>query len=180
MPEDGDNVMRRLIAAIGGTIFATLLVAGAVAAAGPTQSPPTTKAAAGITMATVLGLTPAQVRDLRDDGLSIAQIAERQKVELDKVVAALVARWTERIDARVASGSLTKAEGDALKAKLQAEAQALVQSTTPGGMQGAAVGAGPANSNGSGSGNGDATRARDGSGAGNGACDGTGSGSGRP
>ncbi len=169
--------MRRLIVALGGTAFGSLLLAATVAAADPTPIPSPVPTASSGTVATVLGLTQAQVHDLRHDGLSLAQIASQQRVEVQKVIDALVARWNERITARVASGALTQAEATQLQTRLATQAQSMVSSTATGGMQGAAVGAGPQ----SGTGNGDTTRARDGSGTGTGSCDGTGPhGPGRP
>ena len=53
----------------------------------------------------------AEVQALRHDGLSLAQIAEKKKVDPQKLVDALAARWTSRIDARVANGALTADEG---------------------------------------------------------------------
>jgi hypothetical protein len=159
--------MRKVIAAIGGTLFGSLLLVATVAAADPTPSPAATAVVRTGTVATVLGLTQAQVQDLRHDGLSLAQIATQQKIEVQKVIDALVARWHDRIDARVASGALTSAEAAKLQTELTTQAQAMVSKTTPGGMRGAAVGAGPRNGNGGG--------------AGNGTCDGTGpNGAGRP
>jgi len=162
--------MRRVIFALGGAAFGSLLLVAAVAAADPTSSPSPAASARIGTVSTVLGLTQAQIHDLRNDGLSLAQIATKQNVDVQKVIDALVSRWKERIAARVANGALTQAEATALQAKLNTQAQAMVSSTTPGGMQGAAVGAGPAN----GAGNGAGTQARDGSGTGTGDCDGTG------
>ena len=173
--------MRKLIAAIGGTIFGSLLLVATVAAANPTPAPSSAPAASGGTVPAVLGLSQAQVQDLRHDGLSLAQIATQQKVEVQKVIDALVARWHDRIEARVVSGALTQAQATQLQAQLTTQAQAMVSKTALGGMQGAAVGAGP----GTAAGNGDATRARDGSGTGtggglgprgtgDGTCDGTG------
>lgn len=157
--------MRRIFAAIGGTVFGSLLLVATVAAADPTPSPSAAPTASTGTVATVLGLTQAQVQDLRHDGLSLAQIATQQKVEVQKVIDALVARWQERITARVASDALTEAEAAKLRTQLLSEAQAMVSRTTLGGMQGAVVGAGP----------------RNGAGNGTGTCDGTGShGAGRP
>jgi hypothetical protein len=167
--------MRRLIAVIGGTVFGSFLLVAAVAAADPTPSPSATAAGPnGATVASVLGLTAAEVRDLRHNGQSLAQIAESQKVAVQSVVDALVARWSERIDARVANGALTQAEATQLQTQLETRAASTVSSTTPGGVQGAAVGAGPQ----SGAGNGDVTRARDGSGTGSGAGNGAGNGTG--
>lgn len=166
--------MRKLISAIGGTIFGSLLLVATVAAANPTPSPTSSSApvASGGTVATVLGLSQAQVQELRHDGLSLAQIATQQKVAVQKVVDALVSRWHDRIEARVESGALTQTEATQLQTQLTTQAQSMVSKTTLGGMQGAAVGAGPRG----GTGNGTAPR-----GTGDGTCDGTGpNGVGRP
>lgn len=178
--------MRKYLAAIGGTLLGSLLLVASVAAVDPTTAPSPAASPSTGTVAAVLGLTQAQIHELRGDGLSIAQIAQRQQVEVKAVIDALVARWQERIAARVANGALTADQAAALKAQLQTKASTMVNSTTPGGMQGAAVGAGPRNAAGNGSG----IRARDGSGTGIGAgprgtgdgtCDGTGPrGAGRP
>jgi hypothetical protein len=160
--------MRRVLAAIGGAALGSLLLVATVAAADPTTPPGRGNGATTGTVAQVLNLTQAQLRDLRQDGLSIAQIAARQNVAVQKVVDALVARWADRIQVRVQNGALTPAEAAALQAQLQKRAQDMVSSTDPGGMRGAAVGAGP-----NGAGNG----ARDGSGpngSGDGTCDGSG------
>ncbi len=159
--------MRKILAAIGGAAFGSLFLVAAVFAAGPTTPPYGNGATTG-TVAQVLGLSQSQLHELRDGGQSIAQIAERQKVEVQKVIDALVARWADRINVRQANGALTSAEAAALKAKLQTLAQDMVSSTEPGGMRGAAVGAGP---------NGNGNGAQDGSGAngaGDGTCDGDG------
>lgn len=177
--------MRRIITAIGGTALASALLVGAVAAADPTPTPSPGATTAARPLTEVLHLDAAQIRELRVGGLSLAQIAERQQVALGDVIGALVARWQERIAARVANGALTTTEATTLTAQLQTKATELVERTTPGGMQGAMVGAGPE----AGAGNGDTLRARDGSGSngigprgtGDGTCDGTGPhGVGRP
>lgn len=156
--------MKKLILSIGGAAIVVLAMAATVFAGGPMgggQGP----AAGGAVVGDVLGLTPDQVRDLRQDGLSLAQIAERQKVDAQKLVDALVARWTERIQARVDAGALTTDEAAQLRTQVQTRATDMVQKTTLGGMQGAAVGAGPR-----------AGAGRMGAGAGTGTCDGTGAG----
>ena len=136
--------MRRMMAAIGGTVLGSLLFAASVAAASPTAAPTSSPSAtSGGTVASVLGLSNAQVRELRHENLSLAQIAARQKVAVQKVVDALVTQWTSRIQARVANGALTDAQAAQLRTQLQSRAQAAVSSTSPTGMQGAAVGAGP-------------------------------------
>jgi hypothetical protein len=160
--------MKKIIAALGGGLLGSLLLVATVAAADPTSTPsPSAATARGVVVANVLGLTQAQVQAFRRDGLSLAQIAAKQKVEVQKVIDALVARWRERIADRLANGAITPAQAATLQSQLTTQAQTMVNKTTLGGMQGTAVGAGRANGGGNGSGNG--------------ACDGTGSrGAGRP
>ncbi len=165
--------MKKVIAALGGGLLGSLLLVATVAAADPTStpSPSTTPPTRGVAVASVLGLTQAQIQELRHDGLSLAQIATQQKVEIQKVIDALVARWSERIADRLENGAITSAEAATLKSQLTTQAQTMVNKTTLGGMQGAAVGAGRANGGGNGTG----------AGTGTGTCDGTGPhGAGRP
>lgn len=176
--------MRRLLIATGAAALLTIALVATVAAAGPHGR---AGAAAGApqqdVVADILGLSKDAIDDLRHDGLSLAQIAEKQKVDPQKLVDALVAQWTVRIDARVTAGALTAAKATELKAQLETRAKDMVYRTTLGGMRGAAVGAGPENApgaaNGAGRGNGAGNGAGTGNrganrGAGNGTCDGTG------
>ena len=80
---------------------------------------------------------------LRQQGLSLAQIAEQQKVDPQRLVDALAAQWSARIDARLAAGALTADQAKTLKANVAVQAKAMVYQATLGGMRGAAVGAGP-------------------------------------
>ena len=123
--------------------------------------------AGGDVVATILGLTNAQIQDLRHDGLSLAQIAVKQGVDPQKLVDALVAQWSGRIDYRVSTGALTAAEAATLKSQLAVRAKDMVDQTTLGGMHGAAVGAGSSQGQGRGAGQGRAA-------AGSGTCDGMG------
>ena len=83
-------------------------------------------------------------------------------------------------EVRVANAALTAAEATKLKAEVQTQAKSMVNKVTLGGMQGAAVGAGPRNGAAAGSGVGNGPGAR-GAGSGTGTCDGTGpQGAGRP
>lgn len=168
--------MKRQILGLAGAGLASLVFAATVAAAGPTPAPSTTPVQARDTVPAVLGMTQAQVQALRHDGLSLAQIAQQKKVDPQKLVDALAAGWTTRIDERVANGVLTAAEATKLKAQVQTQAKSMVNKVTLGGMQGAAVGAG--RQNGAGTGAGPGPR---GAGTGTGTCDGTGPhGGGRP
>jgi hypothetical protein len=185
--------MRRLILATGAAALLAIAVVATVAAAGPmgrgggvgaTERTGGAGATARVgtqsdVVAGILGLTREAIDDLRHEGLSLAQIAEKQKVDPQKIVDALTAKWTVRIEARVRNGALTTAQATALKVQLATRAKDMVYRTTLGGMQGAAVGAGPANAgirSGAGtSGDAGARMGGRGRGAGNGACDGTGS-----
>jgi len=160
--------MKRLAIALSLGALVVLTFVATVAAADPTPTPARDQVRAHDTVGAILGLTQAQVQDLRQDGLTLAQIAERQKVDPQKLIDALVAQWAVRIDARVANGGLTAAEATTLKSQLELRAKAMVNQAPLGGMRGQAVGAGPGmNGNGAGMG-------MNGNGAGNGAGNGTG------
>jgi len=135
--------MKKVILILGAATLAILTLVGSVAAAGPSPSPTVVQARDRDAIPLILGLTHDQVMDLRHDGLSLAQIAVRQKVDPQKLVDALKAEWTERIDARVTSGAITAAQATQLKTQLDVQARAMADKTTMGGMRGAAVGAGP-------------------------------------
>ena len=149
--------MRSLAIPLAGAGLILLLAAGAVAAASPsptanvTITPVATTAPAVApapvqatgTVAAILGLTDAQVMAFRQQGLSLAQIAGQQKVDPQKLINALAAQWSARIDARVAAGALTADQAKTLKANVAVQAKAMVYQTALGGMRGAAVGAGP-------------------------------------
>lgn len=169
--------MKRLTISLGIAALVILAFVATVAAADPTPAPARDQVRSHDTITTILGLTQAQIQDLRQDGLTLAQIAERQKVDPQKLIDALAAQWAVRIDARVANGALTAAEAATLKSQLALRAKAMVYQAPTGGMRGMAVGAGPdamgggmgmrgGNGNGNGAGNGNM--------AGTGTCDGSG------
>jgi hypothetical protein len=175
--------MRRLILATGAAALLTIAVVATVAAAGPMgrgagRAIDQVGTQADV-IAEALGLSQDAIDDLRHDGLSLAQIAEKQKVDPQKLVDALMVEWAARIDARVQAGALTADQATALKAQLETRAKDMVYRVTLGGMQGAAVGAGPANMQGARNGTGNTPNPGTGMGgrgrgAGTGACDGTG------
>jgi hypothetical protein len=143
--------MKRFAIPIASAGLVLLLAAGAVAAASPAPTAQATAAPAATpgpaistgSIADILGLTSAQVMELRQQGLSLAQIADRQNVDPQRLVDFLVAQWSARIDARLAAGAITADQAKTLKANLAVQANAMVNQTTLGGMRGAAVGAGP-------------------------------------
>jgi len=138
--------MKKLVLPLAGAGLVLLLTVGAVSAATPAPvTPAATPAPAATpgTVAAILGLTDAQVMAFRQQGLSLAQIAGQQKVDPQKLIDALAAQWSARIDARVAAGALTADQAKTLKANVAVQAKAMVYQTALGGMRGAAVGAGP-------------------------------------
>lgn len=179
--------MKKAVLSIGGAVIAIAVLAATVAAAGPHGQTARERALDRETIPAILGLTQAQVRELRQEGLSLAQIAKRQDVDPQKLVEALMTQWRTRIEARVANGGLTAEEAAQLKTQLETQARNMIYKTALGGMQGVAVGAGP---NGAGAGNGprDGTgqgwrggSGTSGAGDGSGTCDGSGpNGAGRP
>ena len=146
--------MFKQILGAAGAGLASLVFAATVMAAGPTPTPSSATTQTRDTVPAVLGLTQAQ------DGQSLAQIAAKQKVDPQRLVDALVARWTSRIDVRVTNGALTADEATKLKAEVQTQATSMVNQVTLGGMQGAAIGAGPRNGAGRGAGMANGTGAR--------------------
>jgi hypothetical protein len=162
--------MKRLTISLAIASLAILALVATVSAAGP-RTQARDQVQAQTTLTSILGLTQAEISALRQDGLTLAQIAERQKVDPQRLQEALAAQWSTRIDARVANGGLTEDGATQLKTQLELKAKAMVNQAAVGGMRGSAVGAGPAAARGAGNGGGmGAGRG----GAGNGVCDGTG------
>ena len=170
--------MKKLFLSVGGASLAVLVLVGAVAAAGPRSDPTGDQVRDRDAIPAILGLTEAQVMELRQDGLSLDQIAERQNVDPQKLVDALKAQWTERIEARVANGAISADRATELKSRLELQARNMVYKTTIGGVHGAAVGAGPGagamDGAGSGFGGGRMAAGAGARGTGTGICDGTG------
>lgn len=165
--------MKRLTISVTVAAFAILALVATVAAASPTPSPspaPVQARGQGL-ITTILKLTRDQVMDLRQEGLSLAQIAARQSVDPQKLIDALKSQWITRIEARLGNGALTAAEAATLKTQVAERAKAMVEQTAIGGMRGAAVGAGPGAT---GAGNGAGMGAGGMGGRGSGTCDGTG------
>ncbi len=168
--------MKRFAISLTVAAFAILALVATVAAASPAPAQAGAQVRAGDTIPTVLGLSQAEVMNLRHDGLTLARIAEQQDVAPQKLIDALVAQWSERVDARVTNGALSTAGADALKAQLTLRATSMVNQATAGGMGGAAVGAGrgATGNPGTGAGMGAGAGAGNRGGSGNGSCDGTG------
>lgn len=136
--------MKKLILSLALASLTMLVVVGAAFAAGPGRgSGDQFRDRDRDAVPAILGLTQPQIMELRNDGLSLAQIAERQKIDPQKLVDALMARWTERIEWRLGNGAMTTDQAAELRSQVRVRAMDLVYKVTIGGMQGAAVGAGP-------------------------------------
>jgi hypothetical protein len=76
--------------------------------------------------AKAIGIEPKELRDGLHAGSSIADVATAKGVDVQKVVDALVAAGSARVDQAVSNGRLTEARGADLKAKLPALADRAV------------------------------------------------------
>ena len=93
--------------------------------------------------ATALGMTLDELRTELQGGSTIAEIATAKGVDLQTVVDALVAQATERINDKVADGSLTQEEADARLAEVTERVTAAVNGEGPLGGRGGRGHGGP-------------------------------------
>jgi len=81
--------------------------------------------------ATAIGITEDELRTALGDGSTLAEVAAANDVELDALVAAMVAEASTRIDEAVAAGRLTEQEATERKAGLEERITALVNGERP-------------------------------------------------
>ena len=102
--------------------------------------------------ATALGMPVQELRDALASGKSIADVAAEKNVAIDKVISAMVADATERIDRAVADGRITQEQATERKATLNEKITELVNRDGPlgdghhrghGGRHGPGGGPGP-------------------------------------
>ncbi len=86
--------------------------------------------------AAALGMTEDELRTALRDGSSLAEVAAARKVDVQKVIDALVADATTRLDEKVSSGDLTQEEADQRKADLTERITAMVNGERPAGPGG--------------------------------------------
>ncbi len=166
--------MKRMITATGIATLALVALVGTTLAAGPNGADgygvaDRQRSRDTDTLTEVLGLSQEEVMDLRQDGLSLAQIAERQGVDVETLAARLTEQARERIATRVENGALTADEATQLQAQLEERVQARIADPAAGGL-GGMLGAGY----GPGAGRGPSTGEAGPYGSGTGDCDGTG------
>lgn len=83
--------------------------------------------------AKALGISADELHTALDGGKSIAAVAQEKGVDVNTVIAALVADATAHIDQEVASGEHTQAEGDQQKAGLTDRITRMVNGEKPAG-----------------------------------------------
>ena len=86
--------------------------------------------------ANALGMSPADLKQALRNGKTLAQIANDKHVDVNKVIDAMVADATKRIDDAHKSGKLSSAQADKVKSALKQDITALVNGQGPkfGGM----------------------------------------------
>ena len=81
--------------------------------------------------ATALNMSVADLKTALQSGQSLAGIAKSKNVDVQKVIGALVADATSRIDAAVSSGRITAAQAATMKSNLTSRITALVNRSGP-------------------------------------------------
>ncbi len=80
----------------------------------------------------LLGLTPDELCDLRQEGKSLAEIAAEKNVSVDNLVAAVMAEKTAAIQARVADGTITQEQADLMIQRMTERTELAVNRTATG------------------------------------------------
>ncbi|MEA3442281.1 MAG: hypothetical protein U9R04_02160 [Chloroflexota bacterium] len=87
----------------------------------------------------LLGLTPEEIRDLRQEGNSLAEIAAAQGVSKDALVETIMTAEREAIQQKVADGWLTQKQADLILEKLENRIYGAVDREATGLRQGARI-----------------------------------------
>ncbi len=80
-------------------------------------------------VAELFGMTPEELREAKDAGSSLAEIAASQGVAVDEVIQTIVDEKAEHLAEEVAEGDLTQAEADARLAEIEARTADRVNGT---------------------------------------------------
>lgn len=79
----------------------------------------------------LLGLSTEEIRALREDGLSLAEIAAGQGIGEDELVAAVVAGIGENLAEQVANGNITQERADTFLEQLPDRVATMITSSGP-------------------------------------------------
>jgi hypothetical protein len=107
------------------------------------------------TASELLGLTPEELCDLRQEGKSLAEIAAEQNVSVDELVGAIMAEKIEEVQALLDEGAITQEQADFMIQQMTERTELAVNRTTNGpaewrmggGYGNAGTGAGPGMAN---------------------------------
>jgi len=80
-------------------------------------------------VAELLGLTPEELREAKDAGSSLAEVAAGEGVAVEDVIQTIVDEKAEHLAEKVAEGDLTQAEADARLAEIEARTADRVNGT---------------------------------------------------
>ncbi|MFC2004763.1 DUF2680 domain-containing protein [Chloroflexota bacterium] len=84
------------------------------------------------TVSELLGLTPEELCELRQEGKSLAEIAVDQGVTVDELVEAIMAEKIEAVQVRVDDGTLTQEQADLMIQRMEEMTELAVNRTTTG------------------------------------------------
>lgn len=84
------------------------------------------------TVSELLGLTPEELCDLRQEGKSLAEIAAENNVTVDELVAAIMAEKIAAVQARVGDGTITQEQADLMIEQMTERTEMAVNRTTTG------------------------------------------------
>ncbi|MFC2056621.1 hypothetical protein ACFLTO_03515 [Chloroflexota bacterium] len=80
----------------------------------------------------LLGFTPEELCELRQEGKSLADIAVEHGVSVEELVEAIMAEKTEAVQARVDDGTLTQEQADLMIQRMAERTELAVNRTTTG------------------------------------------------
>lgn len=125
----GINLKQRskLWLAAGASVLALGVVGGAAIAAGDGNDGPGAERAAAVS--DYLGLPGEDIREAREGGASLAQLAEQQAVSVDGLEAVIVADASEHLDEAVADGRISEDRAQDMLSELEDRVSEMVQST---------------------------------------------------
>lgn len=83
------------------------------------------------TVADALGMSAEDLRAALADGATIAEVAQEQGVDVQDVIDAMVTAHRERVDEKVADGTLTQEQADEILARAEERATAIVNGERP-------------------------------------------------
>ncbi|MFC1991303.1 hypothetical protein ACFLVC_01005 [Chloroflexota bacterium] len=88
------------------------------------------------TVSELLGFTPEELCELRQEGKSLAEIAAEQGITVDDLTSAIMVEKTAAVQARVDEGTLTQEQADLMIQRMAEQTELAVNRTTTGSAEG--------------------------------------------